>query len=743
MITLEKLVVKLGLDSSEFQQGLGEAQQRASSFSRTFDGLATVGGGIVAGLAGVGVAAIGASVGIGAFVTQAAMAAGRVEQLAGVNRVLADNLGISDSLVRQQVEALRLQGIEAASAEAAIAKMMQANLDLSRATELATLAQDAAVIAGENSTEAYDGIMHGIITLQPEVLRMRGLIVDKALAFEQLAESLGKTVSELTPAEQQTAMMNAALEAGTKIQGAYDESMKNPVKQLGSMKRLVNDVMVAVGGPFLDAFSSVIAGGSDFVKWIRKAVSEGGALRPMLEQMGTWFSIGASSLGEFTKGLIESLPVVFDLLKSIGEVFRVVFGFQIPEHIDESGNAMAATGQGMAQGWQNPLIAIAETGRSMAEQWEKFHEPVKTMADKIRESIGTIIAQVNKFKSFLENNRGVIIAVLAAVGVAVVAFGISVAGAAITAMSGIAPVIAIMLVVAGIAYLLYEAWNSNFGGIQEIVKNFWENNLKPAFEQVRDFLAVAIPAALAFLSNLWTNVLLPALTAVWSFISQYIFPVFEQVWNILAVAIPAALAFLSNLWTNVLLPALNAVWSFLSKYIIPIFVAVSNFAWAVLGLALRVLGGYIQNILIPVWKKIFEWINDKIIPVVLVLAKWLGEKLKPAFDGIKIVIGFVVDLLKKLADGIRNIKLPDWLTPGSPTPFEIGLLGIADALKKIDRIDMPEMFDIGVSTSRAGDFGGNVNGGGGAPGFAFYGNTTFQVPNGVTAERMIEIMRPA
>ena len=29
---------------------------------------------------------------------------------------------------------------------------------------------------------------------------------------------------------------------------------------------------------------------------------------------------------------------------------------------------------------------------------------------------------------------------------------------------------------------------------------------------------------------------------------------------------------------------------------------------------------------------------------------------------------------------LRNLKLPDWLTPGSPTPLEMGIHGINDAL---------------------------------------------------------------
>jgi len=36
--------------------------------------------------------------------------------------------------------------------------------------------------------------------------------------------------------------------------------------------------------------------------------------------------------------------------------------------------------------------------------------------------------------------------------------------------------------------------------------------------------------------------------------------------------------------------------------------------------------------------------------------------------------------LRDALDGLGGLDLPDWLTPGSPTPFEIGLRGIADAI---------------------------------------------------------------
>ena len=50
-------------------------------------------------------------------------------------------------------------------------------------------------------------------------------------------------------------------------------------------------------------------------------------------------------------------------------------------------------------------------------------------------------------------------------------------------------------------------------------------------------------------------------------------------------------------------------------------------------------------------------------------------------EGITGAIRDAIKWLSDLADSISKLSLPDWLTPGSPTPWEIGLRGIGDALK--------------------------------------------------------------
>ena len=55
-----------------------------------------------------------------------------------------------------------------------------------------------------------------------------------------------------------------------------------------------------------------------------------------------------------------------------------------------------------------------------------------------------------------------------------------------------------------------------------------------------------------------------------------------------------------------------------------------------------------------------------------------------------------------LTGKIQAFELPDWLTPGSPTPFELGLWGINRALKAVARSGIPEL-ELAISAvGRAG-----------------------------------------
>jgi len=224
------------------------------------------------------------------FGKESVLAAARVDELRIVNQILADNAGISGIAVTKAADAVRSMGIEAAVSQQVVAEFIKANLDIAYAADVARVSQDAAVISGLNSTEVTERIIHGITTLNPLVLRNAGIIVDLQLAYKEYAKELGISTDELTTAEKQQAALNAVLEAGSGIAGAYAAAMEEPGKVLRSFPRYFDDIKVAVGESFQTVFADVIFKLADFAKWVAVAVSEGGELRPILDDMASAIS---------------------------------------------------------------------------------------------------------------------------------------------------------------------------------------------------------------------------------------------------------------------------------------------------------------------------------------------------------------------------------------------------------------------------------------------------------------------
>lgn len=196
--------------------------------------------------------------------------------------------------------------------------------------------------------------------------------------------------------------------------------------------------------------------------------------------------------------------------------------------------------------------------------------------------------------------------------------------------------------------------------------------MRDKFKEVFDRVSEAI-------SSFWTNTGEPIFTTVVQWLQE---------------KIPPAIETLSNFWTNTLLPAIEAVWAFLKESIFPVFEAAANVTFAALGKAVEVLAGLWDNVLMPAFQAVGDWITNKAGPVF--------DKLGQALGPIRDLIDRVVQALKDFAEWLSNIKLPDWLDPGSPTPFEEGLRGISAAMDEITEKKMPRL-TAEFARLRAGD----------------------------------------
>jgi hypothetical protein len=385
------------------------------------------------------------------------------------------------------------------------------------------------------------------------------------------------------------------------------KALQDPILGITALRR--------VGVNFTDAQQEMIKGLVEAGK-----LEEAQAL--ILGELETEFGGAAKAAGQTFAGQLKILQTQFGNIK------------------ETVGTALLPTLSGLAT-MLNDYLSKPETQAAIKALAESFADFAKNAA----EQLPIVLANIKLAFEWLMNNKGVIVGVLAAIGVAIAAFVyVTVIPAALAALSALAPIILIMALVAGAAYLVYTAWTQNWGGIQTKLTALWAQ-LQPVFLALKQWLEVNIPIALAALANFWTTVLLPAIQAVWSWMSSTLFPFLSAVGNLIGTVIGLAVRILAGLWVNVLWPAL---------------------------------------------KKVIDWIETKLVPVLEPLGIFIKEVFVKAMEALKKIIDGVTTAIKKLTDALGTVELPDWLTPGSPTPFEMGLRGIHKALSDINRMSLPK-----------------------------------------------------
>jgi len=249
---------------------------------------------------------------------------------------------------------------------------------------------------------------------------------------------------------------------------------------------------------------------------IKKMIKTGdiaGAQRVILGELATEFGGSAIAAGKTFAGQLDRLK------NSLSDVKETIGGAILPvlQQFAEKALQYLASPEVQA-GVQRIAQAIAD-----------FAQQVITWLPQAINWIQNVVG-------FLQNNHGVVIGILAALGAAVAVFVYTIIiPAIISLVTAFAPALAIMALVGAVAYLLYQAWTSNFLGIRDIVAQIWAA-IAPVFDQVRAWLQVFIPAALQVLQNIWN--------AIWGAIQA----VFNAVWPIIMAIYQAFRAAFEGNW---------------------------------------------------------------------------------------------------------------------------------------------------------------------------------------------------
>lgn len=388
---------------------------------------------------------------------------------------------------------------------------------------------------------------------------------------------------------------------------------------------------------------------------------------------------------------------------------------------------------------------------SIGETIQKLITDFQTGAAEGTGFIGKLQEPFNSFMAFMRDNwQPIIVGVLTALGVAIGVFVYTtVIPAAIAMIASLAPIVLPIIAIAAIVAVLYKAWTTNWGGIQDTLTKFWTGTGNPIFTQLKTWLSVNIPIAIGILEDFWNNVLLPAMTDVWNWMSttlipfvrdtlipfirdrateaiknlsefwnNVLLPAIQAVWSWMSttlipfvrdVLIPfikdkatAAIKNLSDFWTNTLLPAITTAYNFFNEHILPVIQDVIDIAGKLGNIALTALAGIWENVLLPAITKAYNYFNDNILPILVKVkdfivndigpkVSWFTDNvIKPLTSAVGTGLVNAFDWVKQRLDELKklldNFKLPDWMQPGSPTPLEIGLRGISSALKELNSI---------------------------------------------------------
>jgi TP901 family phage tail tape measure protein len=460
-----------------------------------------------------------------------------------------------------------------------------------------------------------------------------------------------------------------------------------------------------------------------------------GTIVPGLISLNTWITTNVGSWGQIATAVGIGVAAFLTLDTIVGVVAGAVvaitaFGAAVTTAGSVLGGIVAILGgpvtvtiaavavavAGLALAWNTNFLGIRD---SLTGWWNgsgrAIFEEVRTwLADTLATAVtglaslwtGTLQPALATATAFVESNVVPVLKVLAVDGLQ----GVVIAATAVASFwtSTLQPALSTVwsFVQANVIPVLKTLAADALQGVITVatsLASFWTGTLQPALSAVWSFIngsvipvlntlaidaIVGVKVQAQFLSDLWNTTLLPALTAVWSFVDTSIVPLFVALADVYIAALKLATTALAGIWQKELQPALSAVWSFIDTNVVPVFNTLGTVAMVAVKVISQELATFWNNTLQPALTAVGSVLSDTVSPAVTNLSGFLGT-LKSAFGGISSAIQTVTTWLGTLASDLNNIKLPDWMTPGSPTPWEIGLWGISAAMRQVAGSDLP------------------------------------------------------
>ena len=419
---------RLSADSAQFTQGMDKAVKSANQFQQASSKLQT-------SLNAIGIASGAAIAGLIAFGVKSFKAAAEVERLDLALEAVGASSGKGYQALKETSDSMRRLGIQAAVAQQTTLKFAQSNIDLSKATALATTAQDLSVASNTSAEQALQSVTFAVTTGNTRVLRQIGITTGASDAYERYARSIGKAAKDLTMAERRQAVVNLVLKEGTKAAGAYALALESPAKLITLFGDLHNELQVAMGGALVKGFGPIIKSAFKFEKTIIDSISSGGKLTVIIEaiqkvivKLTAPISTAIDKLSDFIAGmdmtgtkvndLASKFEMILPVLAGFGAAFATKAGAAVFKGVPIFGNllgalkplpvafvamALTSTQVQTAMGkLLNALRPLLDVGKNVGSIFSKVLAGAVMVFAKVITGVATV---VQKLTTFFKNNK--------------------------------------------------------------------------------------------------------------------------------------------------------------------------------------------------------------------------------------------------------------------------------------------------------------------------------------------------
>lgn len=337
--------------------------------------------------------------------------AARYETLGATLGVMANNAGSTADEMRTFQLEIEKTGISAIKARQSLQTMAAAQLDLkgsmeggSNAAKLARVAQDAAVIAGINSSDAFNNLVRGIATGESRIIRHMGIMVNFNNAIDQAAHVQGRLRSSFNSTELANIRLSAALEEGAKRAGVYEAAMTTAGKQMLSMQRYTENLQVKIGELFNPATNAVVF---ELVRVFREAD----------EAMNEWAKSGgkaawAAELKETVKGVIEGLKtfggMISDSAASLKLLGAAYLAIKLGAFVSQLMTKVAATWADVTATRASVAMKNAEAQATLVQAQREYflaQKKFEKMQVTLQETSGQILSNKTRAEAAIISTR--------------------------------------------------------------------------------------------------------------------------------------------------------------------------------------------------------------------------------------------------------------------------------------------------------------------------------------------------